>query len=392
MRTFHVASVITVSAGVMILFRRYRNRLLQRPGSSYLRTATNAKIADRPFMLDCYLCDVSRPRLPLPPPRCTHSVRMVTWNINILCGLDWSTAVAATDAGKLLAELDADVIVLQEAPVEILDQRWDPQLATPMERVRALDSILANLGYTLLRSPADNATLLATRLPVEATEGFMLDDEPTASVNGAEVWLESRAARFALLRVPHLVGATPLCVYATHLAHKDATLVLPSIGQTVANGPMRHRQEDWSGAASVNGVRRRQVGRLLQHWDSARAARGTAVILADFNQPLASHHDGEEWQVVSAGLASPHVDQPLDDGVATALAQRGFCSAYKLAASNNFGGRPAPPFTHWTGTTVDFAYINGSPSSSTWHVSGAYTVNSPLSDHLPVVVDLVVRA
>jgi len=119
------------------------------------------------------------------------------------------------------------------------------------------------------------------------------------------------------------------------------------------------------------------------------------VILADFNQPLARHYDSEEWQVVCAGLTSSHVDQPLHDGVASDLEQSGFHCAYSAAPVNNFGGRPAPPFTHWTGTTVDFAYIHsgcGSTSMSTsWCVAGAYTVNTSLSDHLPVVIDLVVR-
>lgn len=40
--------------------------------------------------------------------------------------------------------------------------------------------------------------------------------------------------------------------------------------------------------------------------------------------------------------------------------------------------------THWTGTTVDFAYVWG----RSWRVLGAYVEYTPLSDHLPVVFDL----
>ena len=44
-----------------------------------------------------------------------------------------------------------------------------------------------------------------------------------------------------------------------------------------------------------------------------------------------------------------------------------------------------PPMTHWTGTVVDYAYLQG----EAWRVEGAYVQYSALSDHAPVVVDLV---
>ena len=66
---------------------------------------------------------------------------------------------------------------------------------------------------------------------------------------------------------------------------------------------------------------------------------------------------------------------------------RGFACAYDACprGRNNFGGRSAPAFTHWTGTTVDYVYVRG----SAWRVHGAFVRATPLSDHLPVVVDLV---
>ena len=116
---------------------------------------------------------------------------------------------------------------------------------------------------------------------------------------------------------------------------------------------------------------------------------GCAIILADFNSLVRSHYEEEEWRVVAAGLASSHVRQPLDDGVAALLPEHGFCCAYEACprGCNNFGGWPAPPLTHWTGTVVDFAYVRGEG----WAVDGVYVRYTPLSDHLPVVVDLVPR-
>ena len=425
-------SAATAIATVAWLVIKRRRAL--RPSSSYLRRASldPTLVADRRRMIELYLQDVAaRPLSPPPPkpPSSERGVRLVTWNLNILCGPDWHTAVSAADVSAVLQRLDADVLVLQELPCEALDTLWDAQLAAPMARVRELDGLLKAAGYhTVLRSPAENATVLATRLRVLETDGFLLDEVPTATLNGAEVWAESRGALYAALATD---SGECLGVYATHLSHKDATLVRPkrsgadarSAPASASDGsraeppaPMRQRSVDWASATTVSGVRRRQAEALTRHWEG-RAAKGApaesattsgggaaatggggglprasdasdAVVLADFNQPLAAHYDAAEWRVVAAGLSSPAVAQPIDDGVAALLARRGWRCAYASCERSNFGaGRRAPPMTHWTGTTVDFAYLHGDG----WRVRGAYVEYSPLSDHLPVVVDLVPR-
>ena len=146
---------------------------------------------------------------------------------------------------------------------------------------------------------------------------------------------------------------------------------------------MRDERIRWESAQPVGGVRARQAATLLRHWQAQPAAT-TAIILADFNQPVAEHYDAQEWRVISNGLRSPAVNNPLDDGVKEMLTQQGFRCAYD-GSKNNFGGRAAPPMTHWTGTTVDYAYLR----SESFRVHGAYVHYTALSDHLPVVVDVV---
>ena len=392
------------------------------------------RVADRKFMIACYLADVTPPRScesfgPL-PQRAGGSLRLVTWNINILCGADWNQSIEASAVVAILRQLNADVLVLQEAPIDILDTRWDTRLAPALRRVRELDVLLEALGYRICRSHAENSTLLATRLElaVGATEAFTLDpDGPTASRNGDEVWTESRGARFAELivppdRLPAAMAGNPavsrIGVYATHLSHKDRTLIPiqtaaaePHISSEASSSAladpkatplsMRDKPSDprWSGAREEGGVRARQATELLRHWQKARStasegADRTSIILADFNAPVRAHYDETEWGMVAAGLSSPAVNQPLDDGVRSLLRSSGWRCAYdeafaKEAASggcyNNFLGRRAPPMTHWTGTTVDFAYVHG----DAWGVDGCYILPTPLSDHLPVVVDVV---
>merc|ERR1712061_97316 len=109
------------------------------------------------------------------------------------------------------------------------------------------------------------------------------------------------------------------------------------------------------------------------------------VILADFNQPLRKHYDEGDWLAVVAGLKHPNVAQPAADGVDDLLEAKGFRCAFGLAGqNNNFGGRSSPPMTHWTGTTIDFAYLHLANSSSI--VNGAYVQYTDLSDHAPVIV------
>ena len=397
------AATAAAAALTHYLISRRRRAL---PSSSYLRRAEHdsSLIANRQKMIELFLDDVATPLAP-PPTRSASpqaQLRLVTWNLNILCGPDWNTPVQAAEVASLLESLEADVLVLQELPNEALDKLWSAVLTEPLQRVRELDGLLRAKGWTLLRSLAENSTLLAvsSRLQVEATEAFHLDDEPTASLNGDEVWSESRGARYAVLRVPATATApcSSIAVYATHLSHKDSTIV-PSKESTIVpnkeSAMRRPRDKDargeWLAVPMVGGVRLRQVDALLRHWSAqpARDAGMSALVLADFNSPVRAHYSAEEWRVIAAGLRSPHVDQPLDDGVAARLRAAGFRCAYELGARNNFGGRPAPPLTHWTGTTVDFAYVSG--AGAAWEVLGAYAVHTPLSDHLPVIIDVSAR-
>ena len=362
--------------------------------SSYLDHASQqpSLIADRSKMIEHYLEDIehlARQSTAGIPPRNETAMRAVTWNLNCLLGADGQTCVPAAAIAEVLASLDADVLVLQEVPVDAsLAEVWAwPMLDAALPRIRELDAALVTLGYTTLRrSPATNPTLLATRLPVRLIEALPLDAEPTRTQHWSGIWSESRAAVYAELEV----RGCGVAVYATHLHHNDTHLA--------------------TDGTRVPGVRRREVTALLEHWQRrATATRSRAVppvattlVLADFNQPLQRHHTVDEWRVVAAGLTSPAVGQPEADGVEPLLREHGFRCAFQAAgsgSSNNFGGRTGPPMTHWTGTTVDFVYAHSVPATVTAArreaeappmsdaVLGCYVCYTSLSDHLPVLVD-----
>ncbi|KAL1498689.1 hypothetical protein AB1Y20_014001 [Prymnesium parvum] len=343
--------------------------------SSY-RFSSPACALERHEMVSLYVSDVRRlcACTPPPPPHPAEAlpaaaVRLLTWNLNLLLGADGEQDVAASDVFALLESLDADVLVLQEVPVDklnVLWAAWSDKLAAPMTRVRMLDALLCGAGYSLHRTDADNPTLLATRLQVVHTETFALDEEPTVTLNGGERWTEARGALYAELRIP--ANGSTIAVYATHLHHKDHDEV--------------HGE----------GIRLREARRILAHWRQRAPTSAAAAcwILADFNQPRRDDYSADEWRVVAEGLTSAHVAQPECDLVQQAMRAEGFVSSFEAAATNNFGGRPAPVMTHWTGTTVDFAYFHCVEGRTPTRITGAYVCYSDLSDHLPVVSDATV--
>ena len=66
---------------------------------------------------------------------------------------------------------------------------------------------------------------------------------------------------------------------------------------------------------------------------------------------------------------------------------------YKLMNENqmidsyNFKGIPPPLYTTWTGTEIDFIFLDSSKITKS-SVLGTFVVHTPLSDHLPLFIDL----
>ncbi|CAK9086594.1 Uncharacterized protein SCF082_LOCUS40963 [Durusdinium trenchii] len=185
-------------------------------------------------------------------------------------------------------------------------------------------------GYTTqLRSECFSQTLLCSIFRVREMQHLSLDIEHSFRYQMDE-------ERNALHAVLHF-GAKEdqsddhiISVYATHFHHENFTL-------------------------DAQGVRRSEASVLLKH---AEHAKGPVLVASDFNQARRQDYDEEEWKVVAAGLAS--VKQPEDDGVHQLFTEHNFRCAYDVARQRNWPISKAPPFTHWTGTTVDYPYVRSS--------------------------------
>ena len=61
---------------------------------------------------------------------------------------------------------------------------------------------------------------------------------------------------------------------------------------------------------------------------------------------------------------------------------------WDLPGFRNFSGTGAPPLTHWSGTTVDHVYLQS--RMKFLKLVAAFVGFTLLSDHLPVVVDIII--
>lgn len=321
------------------------------------------------------------------PRRC---VRIASWNVNNLCGVTAAAAmgtgqrVTAERAMAVIAEFGADVLVLQEALADPKDYD-DAGCESACLRVQRLDPLLEANGYSLMRSSHANPVLVATRLPASAWSELNLDDghewaERMRSSPGrlkrdaqGNVCVKVNESR-PLLYVEVGVGCRSLGVYGAHFHHVNYV-------------------------DTPEGCRAAEARSFLA--DANNRSSDVVVLAADFNQPRKQDHPPEEWDIIST--ANRRFKNPEDDGVARLLRGAGFRASWDQdSAERNFPGGGAPPMTHWTGTTLDFAYCRGidfehchgstEDVAAAARVRGAYLFFTELSDHLPIVVDIEMPA
>lgn len=309
-----------------------------------------------------------------------RTLRVVSWNINNLCGLmgnsnPWGHPHPPAEFAAMIRSLQPDVVVMQETVSDSSDYD-DAGFAEACNRVQQLEAILQADGLTIHKSSCGNPTLLATALPISIAESFNLDDDHQWSgmvsttpgklkrdANGVKRKVhESRAALYVQL---DLGGGKQFGIYSTHLHHRNYTM-------------------------TPDGARAAEMRTLLDHQESHDDV--AALVVGDLNQPRAKDYASEEWRIIngssvdSGGCAQRTITE--DDGVDDLLERKGFIANWDILAARNFLGNGAPPMTHWSGITVDYIYLQSRMREL--NLVGTYVVFTPLSDHLPIVVDIAI--
>ena len=272
---------------------------------------------------------------------------------------------------QILTSLNPDVIFFQEScllsygPASLESPNWWDLLPDSSARIAQLHALLRSAGYQIVQADGcQNPAMIATRLPVAFVEpSFIIDVEPFLSRLLDQQQPELRSARLALLRVGLSDDSAEFVAVVSHLHHKE----------TIAN----------------KGLRVAEVGRIIQQLRTTLLShpRAAALFATDFNCPRRQDYSDREWSVIAR---MKHILGEVEvDGVAEELQQEGFACTY---------GSCAPQLTHWTSTTVDFAYIRQPTCGRwTWRCDASYVVSpmdcDALSDHCPVVHDFdLVRA
>ena len=292
--------------------------------------------------------------------------------------------VRPDDVVALISKTDADIVFLQEAGLQSFSKDlaagYSEYYQQPVERlngrIERLHALWREAGYSIVVADrfSENPALLATRLPiVDEGDSFPLDEGSFAEATKGD----SRSGRIVRVALPSSSASE-----GGEIPQVDSSGIgvrqPPQIALIVTH---LHHQES---RAALRGVRAAEVSTLLSHWQKATTSAQhpvvATVLASDLNFPRRSDHSPREWDVVCAGFK--RLGEPTQDGVADELTSAGFHCAYDLS------GKGAPTLTHWTGTTVDFAWCHFREGPMKWEVLRAEALPTELSDHLPVVTDL----
>ena len=337
------------------------------------------------------------------------TVRVLQWNINVLHGadnVDFSLPQPAGAVAALIESLNADVVLLQEAWKLGYSADASPPWPDSADRVQELLAELRNLGYRLIATEHTkennnfNPCVLATKLPV-------LELGPTFSTDsGCHEFAEGMlASRIPELRAARLVELG-LCLPASESKQSEEKVDPSAASTPTLTAVITHFHHNEAAAASRGfGIRKGEAQAIVDAcdaWHNKRRQRldtcgagpsavpAATILATDFNGVRPRDFlCSRDWEMHERCME--RINQPADDGVATCLESSGFKCTYDAP------GMVAPTLTHWTNAVVDFAYIREEklPSTSTatqaqsWNVKGTYVVPTTLSDHLPVVHDLV---
>lgn len=240
-----------------------------------------------------------------------------------------------TEVLQVLKEINADVVILEEV-VWNTPQYSKEKLNTAsfLEKFEALGYKYHQFVQTInfYGGPFGNAIL--SKYPINAISKKF--------TNGGK---EPRAYINATVTLPN---NKTISVYGTHLDVFDET------------GDIRSGQID----ELLNTIRENDKNENI-------------LIAADFNEARKQDYNEETWNLIVKDRAS--LKWPTSTKVSKALKANNFTDCFER------GRFVGPQFTVWTGTAVDFIYLNKS-----WKLplAGCYTYFDASSDHIPVIMDI----
>lgn len=299
-----------------------------------------------------------------------RNLRIAQWNVNVLHGYDFKSPVAARALAEAVRGLDADVVLIQEGGVQLFSEA--DCIGTVFEglnsadRVSEFHSILSGeFGFQLVfAGGVPNPSMIAIRNGlriIDTQDAFCIDKDHAHYATMKNDHCETRSARFVSVAIPieedDPSSFVPVSFCLTHLHHTEK---------------------------NARGIRLAEVSAILRNKPQVVCGKSPITVIAsDFNQSRQRDYIGREWALISETLE--RICEPTSDGVAEELEKHGFVATYDLIPVEN-----KPIFTHWTSTIVDFGYIH-SPSPGDFTVASVQVIPNELSDHLPIIHNIIIH-
>ena len=309
--------------------------------SSYYIRAVNGEsniIANRDIMTSCFTADAKEssstfdisnvlpPHTPLTEQEAylsnnsgadsspsSSSLRILQWNINCLYGPDTNTKQDGRDLLALIALINPDVLLIQEANNRTMPE--DPYVGN----AKSFSRMLSNSGYSLFNTCGVYYSMVAIRngIPVDSSRpSFWLHD--TYDDTGCIYLSISLKAKTAIDPIP-MLG-----ILGAHLTYKNYTP--PLIGQATRGARF---QEATTIVNFVNNVWH-EYNDSVFHLPTTHKKNVLigAILATDYNQAREMDKSAEHWAVLARGVAT--VDEPTDDGVAQLLQEKGYTCTYDV--------------------------------------------------------------
>ena len=328
-------------------------------------------------------------QVPLKPP---GAFRVMSWNVHMGAAPLFRRETHG-EIVQLIVEAQADVVALQEFPSSLSKSHSRPSslriskngVWTAGGDVReqadkfneeALSILLTQAGFPhglvhlsskkSILSSLGNAVF--SKVPLERANSHELPTkEPTDDI---------RNVVQILLRPEE--GKPALHIACTHLDVWDES------------GHTRQMQVEHLIQVMKKGEREAQGSQLLlgdfnsSCWESLPPLKQAQITAQDDSRSIKRDFHTIDW----IARASLHGESPIMD---VFIQGRKQSLSFLDGAGDEVPLKP-PCATVWSGTTVDFAFIHHSmmeEKGGGWKVSGAHVIATAISDHLPLIIDLI---
>lgn len=299
-----------------------------------LRVLTQKKITTRSDLVASYVKDQINHMKYNNVPKKVSAIRLATYNVHFWYDPTGSH-VSYNNILKTIRELDIDILILEEVTMGVI----------PIDK---LYEDLGSLGYN-----SNNIIFGDASRYMGGAFGNLIASKYPIVQSKVESLVKYQVGRSAVI-VDIIVNNKILRVYGFHLDVFDVTET----------------------------TRLNQINSILH---SANMSPFPVILAGDYNSVRRLDYSEVEWNLIVERDKERNVQTKCL--VTNSIENNGWISSFVMM------NLPSPKYTNWSGTTIDFIYLNkdhwttNGNSSDKFQIIGTYVYHSYDSDHIPVLMD-----